>query len=109
MNLLTTIAAACLGSGGVVGIFFYFFRRYIERRLQKSEQAAEQRRLEKLKRLEIEDEIQHAQGRMFFWLYKAIVTGEHNGDLEEAFDSLQAAEEKQKQLDRKILAQHTTD
>lgn len=57
----------------------------------------------------IDDELQHANGRLFFWLYKAIITGNHNGDLEKAFERLQEVEQKKKDLDRRIIAEAEND
>ena len=48
----------------------------------------------------------HCQGRLMFWMHKAIITGDHNGDLEEAFEAYQRAEKARKDLDREILAEN---
>ena len=45
-------------------------------------------------------------GRLFFFVHKAIVTGQHNGDLEAAWEEYQEAEKKKKALDREILAEN---
>lgn len=41
--------------------------------------------------------------------YHAIVKGEHNGELEEAFENLQRAEEHKKEMDREVLAKYSID
>ena len=85
-QVLETLLVAVIGSGGVVGVMFKLAYRYLDKRLT-----------------------QNKQGRCFFWLYKAIVDGHHNGDLEHAFADLQAAEDEKKELDQRILAKHTID
>jgi hypothetical protein len=55
-------------------------------------------------RSKLEDELHHAQGRALFWLHRAIMTGDHNGDMEEAFADLTRVEKKIKDHDREIIA-----
>ncbi|MBO5610552.1 MAG: hypothetical protein J5929_09340 [Eubacterium sp.] len=105
-NIVTTIVLAIVGGSGFVGILFYFIRRYIEKRLGEKEDEDKKKREQRLKRIKAEDELMHCQGRLFFWMHKAIVTGEHNGDLEEAFEAYQDAEKVRKDLDREILAEN---
>lgn len=52
---------------------------------------------------------EHFTGRVLFWLHHAIVKGEHNGELEEAFENLQRAEEHKKEMDREVLAKYSID
>lgn len=106
MQIAETALVAVIGSGGVVGIMFKVAYRYIDKKLAQKEIEDQEHQKEKEERLRINDEIQHAQGRCFFWIYKAIMTGEHNGDLKSAFENLQNAENKKKELDQKILAKH---
>jgi hypothetical protein len=94
-----------IGGSGIVGILFYFLRRYIEGRLKRSEECDEHHKDQRLRRLRLEDEKDHAEGRLLFWLYKAIVTGHHNGDLDKAMDTFLDAESRKKELDREILAE----
>lgn len=93
-----------IGGGGIAGLFFHFLKRYIERKLKKAEDDADSRLQTRIKRMTIDDELQHSYGRLFFWLYKAIITGKHNGELEKAFETLQTVEQKKKDLDRQIIA-----
>lgn len=82
----------------------YFFRRYIERRLEANEEAESRRRELRMQRMRIEDELHHCYGRMFFWIHRFVLTGEHNGELEAAFTHLEDVEAKKKELDRSIIA-----
>ena len=43
---------------------------------------------------------------MLFWLYRSVVTGTHNGELDEAWRAVDEAERKKKILDREILSEH---
>lgn len=104
-----TIITAILGSGGVVSIFFFFFRRWIEKVLDEHEEKRKSMHEYQVKRDELEDKKSHCYGRMFFWLYKAIVTNQHNGDLERAFEELQKVEEEIKSFDRRKLAELRND
>ena len=95
--MLETFCLSVLGSGGVAGIFFALIRHYIERIKYKIEQR------------KADEEITHATGRVLFWLHHAIVKGEHNGELEEAFENLQRAEAHKKEMDREVLAKYSID
>ena len=90
--MLETFCLSVLGSGGVAGIFFALIRHYIERRLMEVEAREQERIKYKIEQRKADEEITHATGRVLFWLHHAIVKGEHNGELEEAFENLQRAE-----------------
>lgn len=105
-EIISLIAGALIGGAGLVGLIFAFIRRYIEKRLTKREDEDKKKREQRLNRIKTEDELIHCQGRLFFWMHRAITTGQHNGDLEKAFENYQAAEKKRKDLDREIIAEH---
>ena len=107
--MLETICISVLGSGGVAGIFFALIRHYIERRLKEVEAREEARLKYKIEQRKADEEITHATGRVLFWLHHAIVKGEHNCELEEAFENLQKAEAHKKAMDREILAKYSID
>ena len=103
-DLVAAGLTALVGGAGIVGLAMYYLRRYIDKKLADEENAASERVALRQRRLRVEDRLQHAYGRMFFWLHRAIVTGQHNGDLEAAWTQLQRAEEEKKELDREIIA-----
>lgn len=105
-EIVSAIVGALLGGAGLVGLLFAFIRRYIENKLIKKEDEDKRRREQRLKRIKAEDELMHCTGRLFFWMHKAIVSGEHNGDLEKAFEAYQQAEKIRKDLDREIIAEN---
>lgn len=105
-DIIMTIVLAIFGGSGIVGILFMFIRRYIEKRLTAREAEDKKKKEQRLKRIKLEDEMMHCQGRLMFWMHKAIITGDHNGDLEEAFEAYQNAEKARKDLDREILAEN---
>lgn len=73
-------------------------------------EAREQERIKyKIEQRKADEEITHATGRVLFWLHHAIVKGEHNGELEEAFENLQRAEAHKKEMDREVLAKYSID
>ncbi len=105
-EVIKIILSALIGGSGLCGVVFLFVRHYIEKRLTAREEAEEKDQEIRRRRTIINDKIQHANGRLLFWIVKAIETGEHNGDLAKAFEDLQEAEEEGKTLDREILAMH---
>ena len=126
--MLETFCLSVLGSGGVAGIFFALIRHYIERRLMEVEAREQERIKYKIEQRKADEEITHATGRVLFWLHHAIVKGEHNGELEEAFENkevltakvnqvldeeafenLQRAEAHKKEMDREVLAKYSID
>ena len=107
--MLETFLWSVLGSGGVAGIFFALIRHYIEKRLKEVEAREAARLRYIIEQRKADEEITHATGRVLFWLHHAIVKGEHNGELEDAFENLQKAEAHKKEMDREILAKYSID
>lgn len=108
-EIVALIVGAIIGGSGLVGLVFFFLRRYIEKRLNGRDEEEQKRRENRMKRMEIDDKLHHAYGRILFWLYRAIITGHHNGELEAAFRSLEAAEAEKKDYDRRIIAESEQD
>jgi flagellar biosynthesis/type III secretory pathway M-ring protein FliF/YscJ len=106
-EIVTVVISAVVGGAGFVGLAFWFLRSYIEKRILKNEREEEKRKELSRERKKVDDELQHCEGRLFFWIHKAIVTGVHNGDLEAAFEAYTKAEEQKKQLDRDIIYRET--
>jgi hypothetical protein len=115
--IVSGIIGTIVGGSGITGMVFFFIRRYIENKLKLKEDKAKAEELEKkdeqhkrrelaVRRMKVDDELQHCEGRLFFWIHKAIVTGVHNGDLEAAFDNYQKAEQAKKELDREIIVEN---
>ena len=103
-DILIGAAAGIFGSGGLLGLFFFVVKRYLQNKLDERDQKEKEKAQLRLERSKIEKELWHALGRLLFWINRAIVTGTHNGELEKAFEDFQAAEEKSKELDMEILA-----
>lgn len=103
-ELITLIITLLLGSTGFAGVIFKMVTRYIDKKLAEVEEEARKKQALKARTISIDNELQHAYGRMFFWMHSAIVKGEHNGELEDAFRKLQTAEEKKKALDNELIA-----
>lgn len=112
INVETVWAAlvgTVFGGSGLVGLLFVFLRRFIDKRLEDREREDEKHREQRVRRLTLEDELEHATGRLLFYLHKAIVTGQHNGDLAAAWQSYQDSEQRKKALDREILVENEMD
>ena len=106
-DIVQIILSAVIGGSGLCGIVFLFIRQYIEKRLRLRDEREKKDEELRKRRRKINDKIQHATGRLLFWIVKAIETGEHNGDLRSSFEELTRAEEEGKDLDREILAEHS--
>ena len=108
-EIATIIISSVVGGAGIVGLVFFFVRRYLEKILDRRENEEQRHREDRVKRASYNDALQHAQGRLLFWLYQAIVKGQHNGELDQAFMDFQAAEQRIKDHDRSIVAEQEGD
>lgn len=104
--VIIAFISALLGGSGLVGFTVYYIKRYIDKKLTESEKQIDEIRQYRLQKAKCDEKIQHTQGRLFFWLYKAVETGSHNGDLKNAFTELQEAEDEKKELEREIIAMY---
>ena len=110
MDILTVLVTAVLGSGGIVGVAFYFLRRWMENRLHAAESKADARRKQHIQLSVIEREMWQAVGRVLFWLVRAAHDSGHaNGELTKAQNKYDAADAKRKDLERQIVATFEND
>lgn len=103
---VTHALPGALVSAFISGIVLVYLRKYIDQKWQEQEQRRKSDLELRKKRSVLEQERRRAAGRLFFWLHHAIVKPPANGDLENAMQSYLEAEEKQKELDRQILADY---
>ena len=107
-NFLAAVWSALPGalvSLVISGLFLYYLRWYIDKKLREEETIREEEMRRKVEQAKLEMRRRRAIGRLFFWLHRAIVSPPSNGELEEAMESFQAIEEEQKMLEQTILAQ----
>ena len=97
-ELLSAVILSALGGGGLAGLFFYFIRRAIEKRLQKAEEL-------NLQIAQINEEIAYSKTEWYdavfelcTQLYRKINGKEVNGELGEAYKSLVCAHRKVRAL-----------
>jgi hypothetical protein len=90
------------------GIVLYYIRRYIDKKLVSAEAKQQERLIIRKRRSEAEQRRRRAEGRLLFWMHHAIVKPPPNGELEDAWEEFQSAEEAQKEIERSILAEYET-
>lgn len=105
MEAIVGIVISALISASVSGLLVYYIRRYIDGKIDGEQQDRAARDERRRKMNAAERKRRQAAGRLMFWLYHAVVKGEHNGELEEAMENYQTAEREQKAIDREILAE----
>lgn len=105
-EVFAAVVLALAGGSGVVGLAMTYLRRYIDRKLEAGEEEAARRLDHRKRRQQVEDQLHHAYGRCLFWLNHAVTKPPPNGELAEAMENLQKAEEAKKKLDREILADY---
>jgi len=71
-SVLTQIFTTLIGGGGIMGIMFYYLKRYIDKRITAEEKEASERAEIRTRRLAVEHKLRHAYGSLFFWLHKAV-------------------------------------
>lgn len=111
MNLLYLAGyalSALAGSALSVAVFQWWVKSTLDR-LQHNRDAELERRRD---RYAVEDEYEHAVGRVLFWLHHGVKAYEHaeqhgywNGELQKAIDTLEKVETRKKELDREQLAE----
>jgi len=102
--IVAAILGAIFGGAGFLGIMVYYLKRYIDKKLD-AEQLASQKCLEyKARRARIAKDMQHAQGRLFYYFYN-IIEANHpiTDNLRVAFKNLQTVEEDLEQLNQEIV------
>ena len=90
------------------GIVLYYIRRYIDKKLVSAEAKQQERLKIRKRRSEAEQRRRRAEGRLLFWLHHAVTKPPPNGELEDAWEEFQNAEEAQKEIERAILAEYET-
>ncbi len=106
-QIAVAVIGAVVGGGGLTGLLFRYLSRYIDRKLETAEAEEAEKQKMRLRRRQIDDKIGYAQGRVFFWIIKALHDQSEPPPMEEldkAFAELQEAEERGKDLDREIIA-----
>lgn len=108
-EVVTIIISSVLGGAGVVGLVFAFIRGYIERKINKANAHAEEKRQRAIRKKIIDEEWEQAVGRLLFWVVRSIETGSHNGELHEAHERFKEVEQKSKDYDREVIANNSSD
>lgn len=105
-SILSTIVLAVVGGSGFVGLVFFFVRRYIEKKITDHEVCEKRHRDQQFRRLKLQDSMERAKADLFFWVYRAISTGQHNGELEEAWNKYMEIVEEKREFEREIIMEN---
>lgn len=97
-----------LVSALISGLALHYLKRYFDKKLVKAEKRQQERLMTRKRRSEAEQRRRRAEGRLLFWLHHAVTKPPPNGELEDAWEEFQNAEEAQKEIERSILAEYET-
>ena len=92
----------------ISGLLLHYLKRYIDKILVSAEAKQQERLKIRKRRSEAEQRRRRAEGRLLFWLHHAVTKPPPNGELEDAWEEFQNAEEAQKEIERAILAEYET-
>lgn len=101
---IATIALSALVSGSISVFILGYVKRYIDHKLEEADEEKRQKEEYQHKRSVANAKLRRAEGRLFFWMYRAIKKPPANGELEEAWASYSTAEEDSKAIDQEIVA-----
>lgn len=106
-TLLVTMLGSLVGGAGLVGLVFAYIRRFIDNKLKTREEINAKRRAQRTKRLNAEDELERANGRLLYYVCKDVSAspGEHE-DLKAAWAEYQEVERQVKAVEREILVEN---
>ena len=94
---------------GLVSMFFLgYMKMYIDKKLAAAEKEKEKHEEYQRRRNIAHEELQHALGRLLFWLRHGLMKPPPNGELQEAWEAYTEAEAKCKAIDQEIIAEFTT-
>lgn len=108
-TVLASVICAFFGGAGLVGLVVAYIRRFIDKRLQTREEINARRRAQRMKRLTAEDALERANGRLLFYVYKAVSATAKSKELEDAWAEYQDVERQMKAVDREILVENEMD
>lgn len=101
----TTINAvvSALVSGVITTLFLGYIKRYFDKKLDDAEADRKQREEYQRRRNVSAAKLRRAEGRLFFWLHRAVTKPPPNGELEEAWSSYIKAEDEYKGVEQEIV------
>lgn len=104
LNTIISVAISAVISGLISGVALKYITRYFDKKLEAEEAEAKKAEKQRHDRAVAEANRRRAAGRMFFWLHHAVTKPPPNGELDEAMENYQKAEEAQKAIEQDILA-----
>lgn len=109
MDPIQIIVTSILGSGGVVGFFFYLLRIWLDKKLDTQDIKRKKQTEYHIKRNELENKRSSCYGKLFFWMHKSITDTKYDNELNKAFSDLQKVEDDIKELEQHRLAELNSD
>lgn len=99
---IDAIVSACVS--GIISIFFLgYVKRYFDKKLETAEAEKKQREEYQRRRNVSAAKLRRAEGRLFFWLHRAVTKPPPNGELEDAWNAYIKAEEDCKGVEQEIV------
>ncbi len=103
------MALSAVVSGFISVIILGYVKRYIDHKLEAADKEKRQVEEYQRRRSVANAQLRRAEGRLFFWMYRAIKKPPANGELEEAMAAFNKAEEQSKSIDQEIVADFELD
>lgn len=105
-TILVTVLGSFFGGAGLVGLVVAYIRRFIDKKLETRDEINAKRRAQRTKRLNAEDALERANGRLLFYVYKAVSEVSKSKELEAAWAEYQDVERQMKAVEREILVEN---
>jgi len=108
MGVFSTVEAAVSALvSGVISVFFLgYIKQYFDGKLDAAEREKAQHDEMQRRRNVVNARLRRAEGRLMFWLHRAVASPPSNGELEEAWENYSRAEEEAKAIDQEIVADY---
>lgn len=81
-----------------------YLKYYLDKKLDDANNEKKEREEQQYKRKIATAKLNRAEGRLFFWIYRAITLPPSNSELKDAWENYNKAEDELKLIDHEIIA-----